>query len=295
MDYKIGLALGGGGARGSFQIGVFKVLLELDIMKNVKFVSGTSIGSINALMVMNHKSFDEMIEVWKKFDNSGIYGDGPDRFKMDKKGIFSIKDLYKIIKEDFSIKDIKNSEVKGFATAVKIPHASMADQMNLLKMEKTVFHLNDMDDPTKGALASASMPVLFGSSDVKDEHYIDGGVKDNLPIQPLIEEGCEIIISVPLQGSLHPKKYRNNDVLLVNIEPHLLFNPLLIDVINFDPKLIEHRIEYGDMLANFIFDKLHDQKIFDRNTKKWMKPEGFKYIRISRDEEFKLKFLTKGN
>jgi NTE family protein len=295
MDYKIGLALGGGGARGSFQVGIFKVLFDLGIMENVKYVSGTSIGSINALMVMNHKSLDQMIEIWKKFDNSGIYGDGPDRFKMDKKGIFSIEDLYKIIKQDFSVDDIKNSDVKGFATAVKIPHSSMVDQMNLSKMEKTVFHLNEMEDPTKGALASASMPVLFGSSDVKDEHYIDGGVKDNLPIQPLIDEGCDIIISMPLQGSLHPKKYRDNNVLLINIEPHLLFNPLFIDVINFDPKLIIHRIEYGEMLAKFTFEKLNGQEIFDIETKTWHKPEGFKYIRISRDEEFKLKFLKKGN
>ena len=47
---KIGLVLAGGGARGTYQIGVWKALIELGIDKYIKVVSGTSIGAVNAML-----------------------------------------------------------------------------------------------------------------------------------------------------------------------------------------------------------------------------------------------------
>lgn len=290
MNHKIGLALGGGGARGSFQLGVIEVLVNLGILKEIKYVSGTSIGAINTLMIMNDLSYERMLEIWQMIDNSDIYGDGADRFKMDKKGIFSIQDLFKKLKKEISISEIKESKVKGFATTVKIPKQSLIDQVMFNRMEKEVLELNQMDDPAKGALASASMPVIFGTTHIDDDYYIDGGVLDNCPIQPLIEEGCDIIIAVPIQGGLKVRKHKDKDILIVVIEPHFLFNPLLIDVINFDPKEIPHRVEYGKMLAHFIFEKLNDEGVYDIDHNQWYKPEGFKAYRIKREEEIKLKF-----
>ncbi|PKK92721.1 MAG: hypothetical protein CVV61_08295, partial [Tenericutes bacterium HGW-Tenericutes-6] len=52
MKNKVGLALGGGGARGSYQIGILKALEEANILEDIHHISGTSIGSINTLMVM---------------------------------------------------------------------------------------------------------------------------------------------------------------------------------------------------------------------------------------------------
>ncbi len=45
---KIGLVLGGGGARGAYQIGVFEALNEIGIDKHIKVISGASIGALNA-------------------------------------------------------------------------------------------------------------------------------------------------------------------------------------------------------------------------------------------------------
>lgn len=294
MNHKIGLALGGGGARGSFQLGVFKVLMQLGVLSEVSVVSGTSIGAINTLMIMNGLSYERMLDIWNKIDNSEIYGTGPDRLKMDKQGLFSIQDLYEMVKKEISISEIRKSRIQGYATTVKIPKESLFDQIMFNRMEKKVLHLNEMEDPTKGALASASIPIIFGTTNIDDDYYIDGGTKDNCPIQPLIDQGCDIIIAVPVQGGCHPKRYRDSNVLLISIEPHYLFNPLLIDVISFNPKDIPHRVAYGEMLTNFMCKKLNDQGIYDSKTNTWHKPDTYKYVRISRDEELKLKFLKKG-
>ena len=61
---KIGLVLGGGGAKGAYQAGVLKALKEANILPYVTHVSANSIGSINALMVVDEK-IEGCAEVWK--------------------------------------------------------------------------------------------------------------------------------------------------------------------------------------------------------------------------------------
>ena len=62
---KIGLVLAGGGARGSYQIGVWKALIELGIDKYIEVISGTSIGAINA-MLFQQNSYEMAEEFWLK-------------------------------------------------------------------------------------------------------------------------------------------------------------------------------------------------------------------------------------
>ena len=47
----LALVLGGGGAKGSYQIGVWKALIDMDIAKDIKIITGTSIGSLNGAFV----------------------------------------------------------------------------------------------------------------------------------------------------------------------------------------------------------------------------------------------------
>ena len=51
FNLNIGLVLAGGGAKGAYEAGVFKALWDLDIIRRITVVSGTSIGTINGLML----------------------------------------------------------------------------------------------------------------------------------------------------------------------------------------------------------------------------------------------------
>lgn len=48
--FKIRLVLSSGGAKGYYEAGVFKTLWELDLIDNVKVISETSVGAVNALL-----------------------------------------------------------------------------------------------------------------------------------------------------------------------------------------------------------------------------------------------------
>jgi len=288
LKNQIGLALGGGGARGSYQIGVLRAFEEANILKKIKHVSGTSIGAINALMVMAKLPYEKMIELWERITNEQIYGSGLDRFKLDRLGLFSLQELYEKLSKEVSLSEIRESKIQGYATAAKIHKNKLVEQVLIHRMEKEVFHLNNYKDPHKAVLASASIPLLFGSTGIEEETFVDGGIVDNCPIDPLLEAGCDIIIAVPINGGFHEKDYQNHDILLASIESKKLFSITRIDVLDFKPKDVKQKAEYGYAMGKLILSKMKQLGFLD-DMGNITRPEGYYYIDISKEEEKILK------
>jgi NTE family protein len=284
VTHKIGLALGGGGARGSYQIGVLKALEEAGILKQIHHISGSSIGAINTMLVMGKMSFERMVEIWEKIDNHQIYGSGLDRFKMDRMGLFSLQEMYEKLSKEVSLSEIRNSKIEGYVTAAKLKKGSLVEQVMLHRMEKEVFHLNNFIDPHKAVLASASIPVLFGSTEIEGSSYVDGGAVDNCPIQPLIDAGCDIIIAVPIDGWFSPKKYEKSDILLVNIEPHKLFHFIPFDILDFKPNAVQNKVDYGYKMGLGMMDKIKSLSLLDDHLN-FHKENGFHLVEFTKDEE----------
>ena len=293
MKPKIGLVLGGGGARGSYQIGVLRALEEAGILHEIEHISGTSIGAINTLMVMAKLSYERMLEVWEMINNSDIYGHKLEKLKFDRVGLFSLKDMYQKLCEQVSLSEIRESKIQGYVTAAKIRKRSMIDQVLLHRMEKEVFHLNEVEDPYRATLASASIPILFGSTEIDDEFYVDGGTMDNCPIRPLLEQGCNIIIAVPIDGRFHPKEYANEDMTLINLEAKKLFSFTMIDILDFKPSDVKYKSNYGYLMMKKMIEKLREMKIFDGMN--WYRENGHQHIFISKEEELKIKEVTTWN
>lgn len=284
MAHKVGLALGGGGARGSFQIGVIKALMDAGILDQVKVVSGTSIGAIHALMVMAGISYERMYDLWTTIDKSVIFGT-ESRLKMDRLGLFSIQDLYDVFAHAVTLDEVKQSKIQGFATAAKINKNSLIDQVMINRMEKVVFDLNHSNDPHQAALASASIPIVFGPDDYNEQHYVDGGAVDMIPIQPLIDQGCDIIISVPIFGKCKQKEFKDQNVLIIEILQYKLFDIIGLDVMDFDIEKVPRRVDYGAKLTKFMINKLAETGFYNKNHHSWHKPDTFMYVGINKKEE----------
>jgi NTE family protein len=287
MEHKVGIALGGGGARGSYQIGILKALREAGILHQVHHMSGTSIGAINTLLVMADLSYDRMVDIWLKITNEDIYGQGLDRFKIDRLGLFSLKDLYDKLCQEISIDEIRKSKIEGYVTAAKLQKQSLIDQVMLHRMKNEVFHLNNFEDPHKAVLASASIPVLFGSTKLNEETYVDGGTIDGCPLEPLVSMGCDIILAVPIDGRFKPKKQEHFDILLVDFTTHHLFHTIPYDIFNFKPKYVLEKAEYGYQMGKIMIEKLRQLNILN-DLNEWQRPEGHHRIEINKKEEKEL-------
>jgi NTE family protein len=287
MKSKVGLALGGGGARGSYQIGVLKALDDAKVFKNIRHISGSSIGAINTLMILGNLSFDHMIDLWQSISNDDLYGLSFERFKKDRLGMYSLDEMYDRLLSEVPLKKIRKSKIQGYATAAKINKDSLLEQVMIHHMNKTVFHLNKFKDPHKAVLASASIPLLFGSTTIDDVHYVDGGVIDNCPIQPLIDAGCDIIIAIPIDGRFNPKKYKDENILLIDIQTRKLFHTIPYDILDFKPEVVKDKVEYGYQMGSKMFEKLIELKYLNKRGS-WNKPDGHTLISIAKDEEKKI-------
>jgi NTE family protein len=200
---KLGIALGGGGAKGLAHIGVLEVLEELGIRPH--FVAGTSIGSIiggiyaldGTAKYLKEKAVS-LIES-QEFKNFGL-----DEFYKDAENI--LEKFKKEVFEKFYIGRLlfKKSHIKTEA-ARKMFQDLFADKT--FKDCKRIFTCNALDIQSgeeiifkTGSLAEAvwsscAIPGIFPPF-VKDERIlVDGGVIDNIPVGPVMDLGARIVIA----------------------------------------------------------------------------------------------------
>lgn len=220
---KIGLVLGGGGARGISHIGVIKVLEELRIP--VDYVAGTSMGSLVGGAYASGMSPDEMKKLVEQLDWSKVFSDLPPR----KDRSFYLKRL-----EDESLWPL----VLGIGPGgVSLPSGAIVGQQLGFFLDKLaargagVNSFDEFDIPFRavatnavtgkmvvfdsGSLAGAmrasmSVPGVFAPAEIGDQLYLDGGIVRNLPIDVVRRMGAEVVIAVNLESPLATRQQLNS-------------------------------------------------------------------------------------
>lgn len=199
-----GLVLEGGGAKGSYHIGVYKALKESGI--EINGVVGTSIGALNGAMIVQN-DYERCYELWHNITYSMIVD-------VDDEEIDKIIQL-KLIKEDLAF---LKEKIKGFIgsrgfdiTPLKKLLDEYIDEDKIRKsgMDFGIVTVNlsefrplhmFLQDIPRGELkyylmASAYLPV-FKSERLGGKIYLDGGFYDNLPYKMLVEQGYKDLILV---------------------------------------------------------------------------------------------------
>ncbi len=172
MQPKIGIVLSGGGARGIAHLGVLKALEEFGIKPSI--ISGTSAGAIAGAFYAAGYSLNEIkkiVEQNEVFNFSNIL--------IKKQGIFAMKGFEKMYQTYFTTNSFHD---------LKIPlHVAATD---ILKGETVYFSSGNL---SMALMASSCIPVVFQPVSFNGTYYVDGGVLNNFPIEPLINQ-CDIII-----------------------------------------------------------------------------------------------------
>ena len=123
-----------------------------------------------------------------------------------------------------------------YAACTKIPECSVK-----------YFRINDYEEneARKMILASASLPLIYDSTEVLGDKYIDGGLVDNTPIQPVYDEGCNIIIVVLLSKDVMIDRSLYPDSKLIIISPERLVENTINGTLNLDTEAKRTRINEG--------------------------------------------------
>jgi len=183
---KLGLVLAGGGGKGSYEIGVWKYLREIGLDKKISVISGTSVGGLNAAL-MATVEYETAEYIWKNEIDDKILDDVSHSRKEC--AIFSRTGLIEIIDKYVPLEKIKSSEKQIYVTC-----------FNIKRFKAESFKLNkyDVPDMKKMLCATSAIPVAFQIEEIFGEKYLDGGVKNNVPIEPLLEENCTHALIVNL-------------------------------------------------------------------------------------------------
>lgn len=183
FNTRIGLALGGGAARGIAHIGVLKAFEEEHIP--IHCISGTSAGALIASYYAFGRPAESILSVCSTLNLSKILN-----FTLERGGLFSTKTIREMIHRDLGDCLIEDA---------KIPLAICATDIET--GEQLIFRKGNLAD---AVCASMAVPGLFVPVEVDGRILVDGGLVENVPISPLASMGASITVAVDLS---HVKRY----------------------------------------------------------------------------------------
>ena len=206
---KWGLVLSGGGTKGAYEVGVWKALRELKIP--IRGISGTSIGALNAAMFLCC-DLKHIESIYRNIQLSDVL---PVSEKIDPdKDVFDLANLRAITREFIAHRGLDNSPLRNMLLKhldIKKIYSSPLDlgivTFNVQTREAFQLFKEDIE-PEKlidYLLASANFPV-YKTLNVDGKRFLDGGLYDNMPFNPLIERGYTHLVAVDINGMGQTRK-----------------------------------------------------------------------------------------
>jgi NTE family protein len=169
---RIGLALSGGGVRGVSHLGVMQALTDHGI--RFSHISGTSAGAIGAAFFAEGYAPKEILQIIKESKLLKLL-----RPAFDSAGLISILNARALIE-----KYIPHNSFQKLKTPITIPAVDLGEA-------KLVYFTDGELD--MAILASCCLPGIFKPIMINNHMYVDGGILNNFPVEPLVGN-CDLII-----------------------------------------------------------------------------------------------------
>ena len=286
---KVGLVLGGGGAKGAAEVGVLKVLEEAGIP--IDYIAGTSIGAIVGGLYAIGYDVADIDSLYRNQDWLFLLSD---QVKRESETFLSKEEREKYIVHIPLSKErkvllptgyVKGQNIFNLFSKLTVGYHQVDDFSNLpIPFRCVAVDLVDGKEVvfSSGSLpmamrASMSIPGVFAPVEWKGKMLVDGGALNNLPVDVAREMGADVIICVDLStgwkkkeelkspsavveqliGMMGQTKYRKNMA-----EADLYINPSLkgFSAASFQPEAIDTMIQRGELAARQKWGELMDLK-----------------------------------
>jgi len=229
---SVALVLSGGGARGFAHIPILELINEIGIP--VDMIIGTSAGSIIAGLYCSGYSTEQLKTILLNLDWSTIFQDrttAQTESWLGKNGRGSAPFAVKFGTNDgnFSLQ-MGTGILSGQYTyalfkklTLRIPSDTDFDTLPIPFRAVTVdlltgdIHVFTRGDVAESIRSSISIPTFFAPFNIGDEYFIDGGSRDNTPIDVAKKMGYDIIIVSEISGKLNDKieTFESNPLLAI--------------------------------------------------------------------------------
>lgn len=194
---KIGLALGGGAARGFAHVGVIKALESQGIIPDI--IVGTSAGSVvGALYAAGNNGF-ELQKLAHRLDESKISD-----WSLPDRGVLKGEALQQFINDAVAQRPLES---------LKKPFAAIAT--DLQSGESIVFRTGNTGMAVR---ASSTVPGVFQPVTINGREYVDGGLTSLIPVRAARQMGSDVVIAVDISSRPADKPLRGTlDILLQTV------------------------------------------------------------------------------
>lgn len=180
------LVFEGGGIKGLCYVGALEKLKELELLKDVRFVGGTSAGSIVAALLASGHTTEEMKSVLYKMDWNRLKdGNGlVNFFRLFKRFGFHKGDALEQFVEDLLFKKLRRKRLTFLQMYLMTgKHLKMVGT-NLT--QGCAFYMDHIHTPdmtvAQGVRISCCLPLMFEPVRLHGDNCIDGGVLNNLDV-----------------------------------------------------------------------------------------------------------------
>jgi NTE family protein len=178
---KVAFVLGGGGRLGACEVGMLRALFERDIAPEL--ILGTSVGALNGAAVAASptiESVERLEQIWTKLDESELFSgsvfSGAANLVRTRISIQSNQPLRTMIERLLPAKTFEDLVVPFQCVAASIERAA-----------EHWFHEGSL---VEAILASSAVPGILPPVEIGDEHYIDGGIVNSIPISRAVDLGA---------------------------------------------------------------------------------------------------------
>jgi len=243
---SVAMVLSGGGARGAIHLGVLKAFDENGI--KIDAISGSSIGAIIGALYCAGINPLEIKSIMKSKKFASVF-----HLSWNKKGLLTMTRLRKTLSQFIPINDFESLNIPFYCC--------------ISNLDSGEFEIVDSGDLGLAVSASASIPILFEPVEINGNYYVDGGLFNNLPVDPLMEKYKNIV-------GVHVNNYKQTSANNLRAVAERVFT--LVSKQNVDPKLkhcdfvIEPELEQSYR----VFDFRHTHELFEIGY-----AEGLKFIK----------------
>ncbi len=179
---RLGLALGGGAARGFAHVGVIQVLEQNGIRPD--FVAGTSVGSMVAAMYASGKTATELEATALSMEEAMLTDWALPIFG---RGVLRGEALTRYVRQAVGGKLLEN---------MKIPLGVLAT--DLATGQGVLFRRGDAAQAVR---ASSAVPGVFAPVNITGRDYVDGGLVAPVPVRQARDMGAEVVLAVDISSA----------------------------------------------------------------------------------------------
>jgi NTE family protein len=234
--YRCGIILSGGAVRGFAHAGVLKALNDNGIFPDV--ITGASSGSIVGSLYADGYTPDEICNI---FADKSIYKFL--EFIIPNMGMVKMTGLQKVLLKQLRARTFEELKIPLYVALTDMNHA------------KSVYI--SKGDLANTVIASCAIPLLFTPVVIDGITYADGGVMDNLPLEP-IDGQCDLTIAV----NVNPVRYQDQFESMMKLTDRAIH--MMIDkIVTEKKKRVDIFIEPSELSMFGLLDMAKGREMFN--------------------------------